>query len=130
MAGLAKIMVVDDDEQLRAVLKAILEQAGYEVLEAESGSACLRMLNSGVKPDLVLLDVMMPEMDGWEVCRRIKGSEKTKGMTVVMLTVKSEDSDKMKSLAYASADWHIAKPLDKKRFLKTVKWILEKPSEA
>jgi CheY-like chemotaxis protein len=119
-----KLMIVDDDEQLRTVLRAILEQEGYEVSVAESGQKCLDMLKSGEKPDLILLDVMMPEMDGWETCRIIKEDKKLRALRVAMLTVKSHDKDKMKSLGYATADWHIAKPIDKKKFVKTVKWIL------
>jgi CheY-like chemotaxis protein len=122
---LKKIMIVDDDQELRDVLRGILEIEGYQVIEAESGQKCLDKLKAGEKPDLVLLDVMMPELDGWETCKRIKEDKKLKGTVVAMLTVKSQDNDKMKSLGYATADWHIAKPIDKKRFVKTVKWILD-----
>jgi CheY-like chemotaxis protein len=117
-------MIVDDDEQLRDVLSGILEHEGYQVIEAESGQKCLSLLREGEKPDLVLLDVMMPDLDGWETCKRIKKDKKLKDTVVAMLTVKSQDKDKMKSLGDAAADWHIAKPIDKKRFVKTIKWIL------
>ncbi len=122
---LKKIMIVDDDAQLRKVLKAILEHEGFKVSEAETGLKCLEKLKAGEKPDLLLPDVMMPEIDGWETCRRIKTDEKLKKITVAMLTVKSQDKDKLKSLGDAAADWHIAKPIEKKEFLKTVKWILK-----
>jgi len=119
-----KIMIVDDEEQLRHVINAILRNEGYNVVEADSGQRCIDMLKAGEKPDLVLLDVMMPELDGWQTCRMIKGDDGIKSTKVAMLTVKSEDPDKMKSLGVATADWHIAKPIDKKSFVKTVKWML------
>jgi two-component system chemotaxis sensor kinase CheA len=116
-------MIVDDDDNLRAVLRSILEQEGYQVSEARSGIECLDHLKAGEKPDLILLDVMMPDMDGWETSRRIKEDKDLKDNVVAMLTVKSRDKDKIKSLGFATADWHIAKPIDKKGFIKTVKWI-------
>ena len=119
-------MIVDDDEQHRMVLRAILEQEGYQVIEADSGKKCLAILKEGERPDLILLDVMMPELDGWETCSRIKKDKKTKDLTVAMLTIKSQDPDKMKSLSNAGADWHITKPIEKDRFLKSVKWLLKK----
>jgi CheY-like chemotaxis protein len=122
-------MIVDDDEQLRMVIRSILEQEGYKVVEAESGQESLDLLKAGEAPDLVLMDVMMPEMDGWEACRKIKEDEDLKDTLVAMLTLKTQDADKMQSLVRATADWHIDKPIDKKKFLKTVKWILATPSD-
>lgn len=120
-------MVVDDEYEIRTVVKSMLEKDGYEVTLAESGQKCLDMLRAGARPDLILLDVMMPELDGWETCKRIKEDKDTKDLTVVMLTVKSEDEDKIKSLGYATANWHISKPIDKTKFIKTVKWLLSTP---
>jgi CheY-like chemotaxis protein len=126
---LKKVMIVDDDEQLRLVIRSILEQEGYEVAEAESGQQSLDMLKAGEAPDLVLMDVMMPEMDGWETCRKIKENEDLKDTLVAMLTLKTQDDDKMESLGQATADWHIDKPINRKKFLKTVKWILRTPKD-
>ena len=70
---------------------------------------------------------MMPELDGWETCKQIKADDDTKDTMVTMLTVKSEDEDKVKSLDYALADWHINKPIDRKKLVKTVKWLLTNP---
>jgi CheY-like chemotaxis protein len=122
-------MIVDDDEQLRIVIRSILEHEGYNVVEAESGQESLDLLKAGEAPDLVLMDVMMPEMDGWEACRKIKEDEDLKDTLVAMLTLKTQDADKMESLVRATADWHIDKPIDKKKFLKTVKWILATPGD-
>ena len=127
---MAKILIVDDDDQLRTVLRAILEQVGYDVIDADSGKKCLELLRGGEKPDLILLDVMMPELDGWETCRLIKEDPKIKDIKVAMLTVRSQDPDKVKTFGYATANWHIAKPIDKESFLETIKWILAEPETA
>ncbi|HDH27605.1 MAG TPA: response regulator [Euryarchaeota archaeon] len=118
------VMVVDDDGQLRSVVKTILKKEGYKVVEAGSGERCIELLKSGEKPDLILLDVMMPDMDGWETCKIIKEDQDIKDLTVAMLTLRSQDHDKMESLGLATADWHIDKPINKTRFVKTVKWLL------
>jgi CheY-like chemotaxis protein len=123
-------MIVDDDSQLRATLRGILENEGYKVIEAPSGLECLDMLKRGERPDIVLLDVMMPDLDGWETSKRINEDKEIKNTQIAMLTIKSQDKHKMKSLEYAKADWHIAKPIDKKKFIKTIKWILENPKSS
>jgi CheY-like chemotaxis protein len=73
------------------------------------------------------MDVMMPGMDGWEACRRIKEDPETRDMLVAMLTVKSEDEHKVRSLDEAIADWHISKPIRKDRLVRTVEWLLKSP---
>ncbi len=123
---LKTIMVVDDDEELRSVIKTILTREGHRVMGVESGERCIELLKSGERPDLILLDVMMPDLDGWETCKIIKEDEDLKDITVAMLTLKTQDHDKMESLGLATADWHIDKPINKTRFVKTVKWLLGK----
>lgn len=123
-----KILIVDDEPDILLILRKILEKEGYKVIDAESGEEGLKKIKE-VKPDLALVDIMMPGMDGWEVCRRIKENEDTKDITVAMLTVKTEDPDKVKSFDEALADWHIAKPIKRERLIKTVKWLLESPLE-
>lgn len=123
---MTKIMIVDDEEKIRYIVRKMLEGEGYEVLEAEGGQQCLDILESD-KPDLILMDVMMPEMDGWEAALAVKKNEANKDIIISMLTVKSEDEDKIKSLDEASADWHIAKPIKRDKLLQTVSWLLTKP---
>ncbi len=125
---MAKIMVVDDEADMRFMVRKILENEGHEVIEAEAGKVALEKLKE-VKPDLILLDVMMPGLDGWEVCKQIRENKETENITVTMLTVKSTDEDKVTSFDDGLADWHISKPFKKKRFVKTVKWLLESPLE-
>jgi CheY-like chemotaxis protein len=99
------------------------------VIEAFSGKECIQLLESGERPDLILLDVMMPDMDGWETCKRIRENEKTRELVVAMLTVRDKVRDKIRSLEFGEANWHISKPLDKAKFVSTVEWLLTHPKD-
>lgn len=121
-----KILVIDDEPDIVFLIKLILEKEGYKVIEANSGSEGLELVKKE-KPDLVLLDVMMPDMLGWEVSKKIKADKELRKIPVAMLTVKSAAEDKLKSLEEAGADWHIAKPIDREKLLNTVAWLLEAP---
>jgi DNA-binding response OmpR family regulator len=123
---MSTIMVVDDEKDILFVLDKMLKKEGYEVILVESGEAALEMLKD-TKPDLILLDVMMPGLDGWETGAKIKSGEDTKNITIAMLTAKTSDDDKIKSLEDSLADWHISKPLDRAKLIDTVKWLLGNP---
>ncbi len=118
-------MVVDDEEDVVYLVKKLLTQHNHEVETALSAQEALEKLDSGYKPELILLDVMMPGMDGWELSKIIK--EKYSDITIAMFTVRAEDEDKLKSLESAKADWHISKPFKKEELLRTVEWLLTKP---
>jgi len=124
---LARIMVVDDEKDIRNVLKKVLETEGHTVIEAPTGRDCLEKLLDGERPDLIILDIMMPGMDGWEVSRLIKSNEVLKDILICILTVKNTTMDALMSLESAHADWHLNKPINTKQFISTVKWLLEKP---
>jgi two-component system alkaline phosphatase synthesis response regulator PhoP len=126
MGSKKRIMVVDDEPDIVQVIRIILQNEGFDVHVAGNGREAVEMAKE-VKPDLILMDVMMPEMDGWEACKRIKGDPETKDIIVSMLTVKSQDENKVKSLDDAMADWHIAKPVRGKRLIQTVTWLLDNP---
>jgi CheY-like chemotaxis protein len=119
---MTKIMVVDDEEDMTHVISAILKREGYEVAVANSGEECLKKLDEE-KPDLILLDVMMPGIDGWETCSKIREREDTKNIPVVMLTVKTSEEDMSKSFEHKS-DAHVGKPIIKEKLLETIKWVL------
>ncbi|MFQ5976043.1 MAG: response regulator [Candidatus Hydrothermarchaeales archaeon] len=106
---MAKILLVDDEPVLVDLTKMILEKDGYEVLVAKNGGECLEELEKN-RPDLILLDIMMPGESGWEVCRKIKEDEKTRDIPVVMFTVRTSKASIEKSLRYAHADAHLGKP--------------------
>ncbi|RMF89125.1 MAG: response regulator [Methanobacteriota archaeon] len=120
------VMVVDDEEDFLYEVRRMLEKEGMDVVTASSGKEALE-IHKGQRPDLILLDVMMPEMDGWTVAKMLKRDGHTRDITLAMLTVKSTLEDKIQSLEDSMADWHIAKPIKRERFIDTVKWLLENP---
>lgn len=117
---------MDDEDGVLYLISTILKKAGHEAITASSGEECLEMLKTE-KPDLILMDVMMPGMDGHDTCKRIKGNKETKSIPVAMLTVKAEDEDKLKSLQDSIADWHITKPVEKGKLVEMVNWLLNLP---
>lgn len=117
-------MVVDDDESIRYLIKTILKKAGHEVATASSGEECLEILKKE-KPDLILLDVMMPGLTGYDTCKMIKADKENRSVIVAMLTVKSDDEDKLRSLEESKAEWHISKPVDKEKLVEMVSWLLK-----
>ncbi len=121
------INVVDDDESIRFMLKVILEKAGYDVVEAESGEECLEKFGS-IRPDLILLDINMTGINGWDVCKQIKERIPAILVPISLLSGMKTEEDLRRSFEYAHADAHIKKPINKKELLDTVKILLEKPS--
>jgi CheY-like chemotaxis protein len=121
---MTKIMLVDDEPDVIYLIKKILEREGYEVVEVYNGKDCLERVE-GENPDLIVLDVMMPGIDGWEVSRTLKTRENTKNIPIVMLTVRVSEDSVEKSFKYAHADGHIGKPVNTEKMLNTLKWVLE-----
>ena len=106
----ARILVVDDEKNILDIIRFNLEVEGYEVFTALEGEEALRLAQE-IKPDLILCDIMMPEMDGLEVCRRLKADGRTNQVPVVMLSAKTQPQDKVASIE-AGADDFITKPFD------------------
>jgi DNA-binding response OmpR family regulator len=106
----ATILIADDNRNIRTIVKMDLEFQGYRVLEATNGQEALDMARDR-KPDLVVLDVMMPLLDGFEVCSRMKKEEATRGIPVIMLTAKTTPEDKFLGRE-SGADEYITKPFD------------------
>ncbi len=120
-----RIWIVDDEPDFRVLIGVMLRKEGYDVKEVESGELCLKLLSEGDVADLILLDVMMPKLDGWEVCRRIKKNRSISMIPVCMLTAKTTPYDVHVSLNKVNANWHLNKPVDKNKLLEAVKWLLE-----
>lgn len=118
-----KIMVVDDEPDVVDLVKLVLESDGFSVVTAYGGKECLEKVEKEV-PDLILLDIMMPQMDGWEVYSRIKANPKTTDIPVAMLTAKSQSIDKMIGLHVVKVDDYITKPFGRSELLERVKKIL------
>lgn len=115
-----KIMVVDDEPDTVDLVALVLEGEGYEIMPAYNGREALDMLND-IKPDLILLDIMMPDIDGWDVYQSICENEKTKDIPVVMLTAKAQSIDKMIGLHVVGVDGYITKPFGRRELVDCVK---------
>ncbi|MGN0984243.1 MAG: response regulator transcription factor [Gemmiger sp.] len=119
-----KILVVDDDKNICELLRLYLVKEGYEVTLAHDGTAALAAYEK-LHPALILLDVMMPGMDGWEVCRKIRGKS---NIPIIMLTAKGETYDKVLGLELG-ADDYIVKPFDAKEVTARIKAVLRRSGE-
>jgi EAL domain-containing protein (putative c-di-GMP-specific phosphodiesterase class I)/DNA-binding response OmpR family regulator len=123
-----KILIVDDDEDILLIVQTILASAGYSAFTARNGregvDAALEL-----RPDLILLDVMMPELSGWEVCTTLKNAPETRQVPIAMLTVKSEIRDLITGMQ-VGADDYITKPFTRRKLLSTVRKLLDERGEA
>lgn len=118
-----KILVVDDEKNICDLLRMYLEKEGYAVVMAHNGIDAVRMFTSE-NPDLVLLDIMLPQLDGWQVCREIR---KTSEKPIIMLTAKDEVFDKVLGLELG-ADDYVTKPFDTKEIVARIKAVLRRTS--
>ncbi len=119
----ATILVADDEPHIRRILQYLLEQAGYDVVVAADGEDALREVDR-CAPDLVLLDVMMPRLDGFSVLRSIRSSLETARLPVILLTAKGESSEKVKGLRGGANDY-VIKPFDQEELLLRIHNMLE-----
>jgi two-component system OmpR family response regulator len=117
----SRVLIVDDDSHIRELLRHFLEAQGFEVSEAGNGASALLFLKS-IKVDLVILDVMMPGLDGWTVCGEIK---RRRDIPVLMLTAKGESSQKVKGFELG-ADDYVVKPFDPPELVARVKSLLRR----
>lgn len=117
-----KILVVDDEESIRTVLEFTLAQAGYDVAAAANGDECLEQVYA-FGPNLIILDLMMPQVDGWEVMRLLRANPETEKIPIVLLTAKGEIRDKLSALQQGATDY-VTKPFAKADLLKRLDEIL------
>ncbi|MFH1239358.1 MAG: response regulator [bacterium] len=113
-----KVLIIDDDPNIGELTKVLLESSNYQVLSAGNAAEGIKKARSK-KPNLIILDIMMPEVDGINVCRKLKADKKTKDIPVIMLTVKWLADDKKKSLE-AGACCYMTKPFDNKELARKV----------
>ena len=119
-----KILVIDDDASLLKLLRRALEKSGYDVSLAPSGAEGLKLMYEE-KPDIVILDVMMPAMDGWQVCRQIRGIS---DVPVIMLTAKGEVKDKVRGFKLGVDDY-VAKPFSFAELIARIGAVLSRASK-
>jgi len=119
----SRILLAEDDPHIREILAFQLERAGYDVIEAPDGDIALSSARSRA-PDLALLDVMMPGLDGYEVCRRMRSSFLTRHIPIIFLTAKAEPDDRMAGLSGGANDY-IVKPFDMPELLQRIRNALE-----
>jgi two-component system, OmpR family, alkaline phosphatase synthesis response regulator PhoP len=122
-----KILLVDDEEDIIEFLQYNLKQEGFEVITAYDGIEALTRLSEN--PDLIVLDIMMPAMDGLEVCRRIRDIESLRNIPIIFLTAKSSERDEIEGLELGASDF-ISKPISPTKFIARVKSNLRKFSGA
>ncbi|PIY83951.1 MAG: DNA-binding response regulator [Candidatus Omnitrophica bacterium CG_4_10_14_0_8_um_filter_43_18] len=116
------ILVVDDEKELAALVSLHMKMAGFEVLTAANGEKALE-LSREEKPDLIILDLMLPKIDGWEVCEQLRQDAVTKDIPVIMLTARTQIEDKLKGFE-AGADDYVTKPFSPRELVARVKRVL------
>lgn len=122
-ANLKKILIIDDDEDIISLIKIILENENYNVTGAASGEEGIKTAIKQ-KPDLILLDIMMPVMDGWEILKMLRTEESTRKIPVAMLTCKTDVKDKLTGLQEGAIDY-ITKPFSPEELIERVDKIFK-----
>ena len=119
-----KVLVVDDEDAIRDLIVFNLTQQGFETLEAADGLEAIKQVETG-KPDLIILDVMLPRMDGLEVCHKLRRSQEYANLPILMLTARSEEVDRVLGLEIG-ADDYVTKPFSPRELMARVKAILRR----
>ena len=117
-----KVLIVDDEANIVAALEYLLRRSGYDVDVAATGDEALRQIEA-IAPDLVLLDVMMPQKSGYEVCRRIRERAEWRGVKIVMLSAKGREAEVSKGLSLG-ADLYVTKPFSNAELVARIRELL------
>ena len=118
-----KILIVDDDNQITTLIEFILKKEGYLTVVAHSGEEGIRMAHEE-NPDLMILDLMMPGVDGYQVCRTLRADEKKQDLPILMLTALGMGKDFEKGLE-SGASWYITKPFESQHLIKRIRYLLD-----
>jgi len=124
----AEILVVEDEADIRGLVSLHLERAGFRVRAAATGAEALRAVRAR-RPDLVVLDLMLPEVDGLEVCRRLRADRATAGLPILMLTAKADEVDRVVGLE-VGADDYVVKPFSPRELVARVRAVLRRAQRA
>ena len=123
-----KVVCIEDESEMIDLVKLILGRKGFDLTGAMGGREGLDAVRR-IKPDLVLLDLMMPDMDGWEVYQQMKAEEELKDIPVIVVTAKAQSIDKVLGLHIAKVDDYVTKPFGPQELLKSVERVLSKAKE-
>lgn len=118
-----RILCVEDEQEMIDLIRLILGRRGFDVQGADGGVEGLRLIRQDL-PDLVLLDLMMPDMDGWEVYQQMKADEKTRRIPVIVVTAKAQNIDRVLAMHIAKVDDYITKPFSPQELLQSVEKVL------
>ncbi len=121
---MSKILIVEDNEFNRDMLSRRLLRRGYEVLVAEDGSRGLKLAHTA-HPDIILMDVSLPDIDGLEITRQLKADEQTRGIPIIVITAHAMVGDRQQSLAAGADDYHM-KPVELAKLLTQIQTLLER----
>lgn len=123
-----RVVCVEDEPEMIDLIQLILGRKGYEVIGANGGKRGIATIQSE-KPDIVLLDLMMPEMDGWEVYQKMKADEALREIPVIVVTAKAQSIDKVLGLQIAKVDDYISKPFSPQELLDSIQQVLARKNE-
>ena len=124
-----RVVYVEDEQEMIDLVRLILGQKGFEILGANGGREGLALIRKEI-PDLVLLDLMMPDMDGWDVYQQMKAEERTREIPVIIVTAKAQNIDKVLGLHIAKVEDYIAKPFSPDELIESVVRILTEKHES
>ncbi len=124
-----KIIYIEDEPEMIDLVRLILGRKGYEVIGAKGGREGLEIVQEEI-PDLVLLDLMMPDMDGWQVYQQMRIGETTRDIPVIIITAKAQSIDKVLGLHIAKVDDYISKPFNPKELVDSVESVIAKREAA
>ncbi|GBE14550.1 phosphate regulon transcriptional regulatory protein PhoB [bacterium BMS3Abin14] len=124
-----KILLVDDNDKARSINSSVLQQAGFEITEAENGVECIKAMQN-LLPDLIILDLVMPIMDGYKVLQMIKTRQVTRDIPVIVLSGRGQPEEVEKALKLGASDFLVKMRTNPKALLEKVQAILEKPKSA
>lgn len=120
-----KVVYIEDEQEMIDLVRLILVRKGYEVVGAEGGREGLDLIRR-ILPDVVLLDLMMPDMDGWDVYQQMKADEATRHIPVIVVTAKAQNIDKVLGLHIAKVEDYISKPFSPQELISSLERVLAK----
>jgi two-component system response regulator VicR len=123
-----RVVCVEDEPEMIDLIRLILGRKGYEVIGAHGGMAAMQIIQEQM-PDVILLDLMMPDMDGWEVYQKLKADEDVKNIPVIVVTAKAQSIDKVLGLHIAKVDDYISKPFSPQELLDSIDQILNRATD-